>query len=121
MLTHANFCAVINVLSAWGGERWQRSIDKILAVLPLYHIFGLSCIVLLAIARGTQVVLHLRFDPERALADIYSKKITLFPGVPTMYTALINRLKFTEFDLSSVSMWSSGGAPLPMCSKDLKA
>jgi long-chain acyl-CoA synthetase len=114
MLTHANFCAVINVLSAWGGERRQRSIDKFLAVLPLYHIFGLSCIMLLAIARGNQIVLHLRFDPERVLADISSKKITLFPGVPTMYTALINHPKFTEFDLSSVSMWSSGGAPLPV-------
>jgi long-chain acyl-CoA synthetase len=114
MLTHANFCAVINVLSAWGGGRWQRPNDKVLAVLPLYHIFGLSCIMLLAIADGTQVVLHLRFDPERVLADISSKKITMFPGVPTMYTALINHPKFTQFDLSSVSMWSSGGAPLPV-------
>jgi long-chain acyl-CoA synthetase len=83
-------------------------------VLPLFHIFGLSCIMLLAIANGTQIVLHLRFDPERVLADISAKKITLFPGVPTMYTALINHPKFREFDLSSVAMWSSGGAPLPL-------
>jgi long-chain acyl-CoA synthetase len=114
MLTHANFCAVINVLNVWGGERRQRQIDKTLAVLPLFHIFGLSCIMLLAIANGTQIVLHLRFDPERVLADISAKKITLFPGVPTMYTALINHPKFREFDLSSVSMWTSGGAPLPL-------
>ena len=60
------------------------------------------------------IVLHLRFDPERVLADISAKKITLFLGVPTMYTALINHPKFAEFDLSSVSMWSSGGAPLPL-------
>jgi long-chain acyl-CoA synthetase len=114
MLTHANFCAVINVLSVWGGERWRRPLDKTLTVLPLYHIFGLSCIMLLSIAHGTEIVLHLRFDPERVLADISSKKITAFPGVPTMYTALINHPKFREFDLSSVSMWSSGGAPLPV-------
>ena len=114
MLTHANFCAVINVLNVWGGERRQRQIDKTLAVLPLFHIFGLSCIMLLAIANGTQIVLHLRFDPERVLADISVKKITFFPGVPTMYTALINHPKFREFDLSSVAMWSSGGAPLPL-------
>jgi len=114
MLTHANFCAVINVLNVWTGERRQRQIDKALAVLPLFHIFGLSCIMLLAIANGTPIVLHLRFDPERVLADISAKKITLFPGVPTMYTALINHPKFTQFDLSSVSMWSSGGAPLPL-------
>jgi long-chain acyl-CoA synthetase len=114
MLTHANFCVVVNVLNAWFGERRQGQIDKTLAVLPLFHIFGLSCIMLLAIANGNEIVLHLRFDAERVLADISAKKITSFPGVPTMYTALINHPKFTEFDLSSVSMWSSGGAPLPL-------
>jgi long-chain acyl-CoA synthetase len=114
MLTHANFCTVINVLNVWNGDRSQQQMDKVLAVLPLFHIFGLSCIMLLAIANGAQVVLHLRFDPERVLADISAKKITVFIGVPTMYTALINHPKFKDFDLSSVSMWSSGGAPLPM-------
>ena len=83
-------------------------------VLPLFHIFGLSFIMLLAVATGAQVVMHIRFDPDRVLADIARKKITAFPAVPTMYTALVNHPKVKEFDLSSVAMWSSGGAPLPM-------
>ena len=83
-------------------------------MLPLFHIFGLTFIMLLAIANGEQVVLHIKFDPDRALADISRKKITVFLGVPTMYTALVNHPKVKEFDLSSVRRWVSGGAPLAM-------
>ena len=59
-------------------------------------------------------MLHIKFDPDRVLADISRKKITVFLGVPTMYTALVNHPKVKEFDLSSVRRWVSGGAPLPM-------
>jgi long-chain acyl-CoA synthetase len=60
------------------------------------------------------MVMHMRFDPDRALADITRKKITIFAGVPTMYTALINHPKLTQFDLSSLRQCASGGAPLPV-------
>src|SRR4029077_253266 len=88
MLTHANFCAVVNAYRHWIGA--DEEPEKALAVLPLYHIFGLSFIMLLAVANGSQVVLHIRFDPDRVLADIERKKIRSFPAVPTMYTALVH-------------------------------
>jgi long-chain acyl-CoA synthetase len=112
MLTHANFCAVVNAYLHWIGSEGEP--QRILGVLPLYHIFGLSFIALLSIAHGSQVVLHIRFDPDRVLADIARKKINSFPGVPTMYTALVNHPKVRDFDLSSLDLCSSGGAPLPM-------
>ncbi len=114
MLTHANFCAVLNIYSYWNGLGPDEEPQKVLAVLPLFHIFGLSFVMLLAVATGSQMVLHIRFDPDRVLADIARKKITAFPAVPTMYTALVNHPKVKEFDLSSVSTWGSGGAPLPL-------
>ena len=114
MLTHANFCSVINIYSYWNGLSANDEPQKTLAVLPLFHIFGLTFVMLLAVATGSQVVLHIRFDPDRVLADIARKKITTFPAVPTMYTALVNHPKVKEFDLSSVMMWASGGAPLPL-------
>jgi long-chain acyl-CoA synthetase len=114
MLTHANFCAVINIFNHWTGRSGDEEADKALAVLPLFHIYGLTFIMLLTVANGAQAVLHIRFDPDRVLADIARKKITAFPAVPTMYTALVNHPKVKEFDLSSVAMWSSGGAPLPI-------
>jgi long-chain acyl-CoA synthetase len=67
-----------------------------------------------AVANGEQMVLHIKFDPDRVLADISRKKITVFLGVPTMYNALVNHPKVKEFDLSSVRRWVSGGAPLAM-------
>ncbi|HEX6843229.1 MAG TPA: AMP-binding protein, partial [Stellaceae bacterium] len=84
-----------------------------LVVLPLFHIFGLTFIMLLAVATGTEMVMHIRFDAERVLADIAKKKVTVFLGVPTMYAALVLHPKIKETDLSSLSLCSSGGAPLP--------
>jgi len=114
MLTHANLCAVVNVYNVWTKHQPDAEPDKALGVLPLFHVFGLTFVMLLAVANGSQIVLHIRFDPDRVLSDISAKKITVFPAVPTMYTALVNHPKVKEFDLSSVSIWSSGGAPLPM-------
>ena len=114
MLTHANFCAVLNISNHWDHHTASQEPDKALAVLPLFHIFGLTFIMLLAVANGEQMVLHIRFDPDRVLADISRKKITVFLGVPTMFTALVNHPKAKEFDLSSVRRWVSGGAPLPL-------
>ena len=114
MLTHANFCAVLNISNHWDRQNVSRGKEKALAVLPLFHIFGLTFIMLLAVVNGEQVVLHIKFDPDRVLADISRKKITVFLGVPTMYTALVNHPKVREFDLSSVRRWVSGGAPLAM-------
>jgi len=114
MLTHANFSAVIHARDRWVGTEESEAGDKTLVVLPLFHIFGLSFILLLSMATGTEMVMHLRFDADRVLTDIAGKKVTIFAGVPTMYTALVNHPKIKELDLSSLRLCSSGGAPLPV-------
>jgi long-chain acyl-CoA synthetase len=113
MLTHANFCAVIEARNRWAGDIAAGD-EKSLVVLPLFHIYGLSFILLLSIATGTEMVMHIRFDAERVLQDIARKKITFFAGVPTMFTAMVNHPKVAEFDLSSIRTCASGGAPLPV-------
>src|SRR3984957_17443120 len=70
MLTHANFCAVLNISNHWDHHNVSQGMEKALAVLPLFHIFGLTFIMLLAVVNGEQVVLHIKFDPDRVLADI---------------------------------------------------
>ena len=114
MLTHANFRAVIDIRNRWVGDMARPGDEKTLMVLPLFHIFGLGIVMQVAIALATTIVLHLRFDAERALADIARKKITVFPAVPTMLTAMVNHPRIQEFDLSSLRQCGSGGAPLPM-------
>jgi len=114
MLTHANFRAVIDIRNRWVGEMARAGDEKTLMVLPLFHIFGLGICMQVAVALATTIVLHLRFDAERALADIARKKITVFPAVPTMLAAMVNHPRIKEFDLSSLKQCGSGGAPLPM-------
>jgi long-chain acyl-CoA synthetase len=114
MLTHANFRAVVAIRNRWVGTELRFAQDSTLMVLPLFHIFGLGIVMQVAIAVATTIVLHIKFDAERALADISRKKITAFPGVPTMFTAIVNHPRLQEFDLSSLQQCGSGGAPLPM-------
>ena len=73
MLTHANFCAVVNARNRWVSTVADAGAEKTLVVLPLFHIFGLSFIMLLAIAAGAEMVMHTRFEADRVLNDIARK------------------------------------------------
>jgi long-chain acyl-CoA synthetase len=117
MLTHANLTAATSqsVESARGfppllipGE------ERMLSVLPPFHIYSLTIVLLLGVRLGAELVLHVRFDPEAALRDIGAKKITLFPGVPTMFVAILNHPAAETADLHPLKWCNSGGAPLPV-------
>jgi long-chain acyl-CoA synthetase len=87
--------------------------ERMLLVLPLFHIYSLTACMLLAVRLGTEIVLHTRFDLEAVAKDLSAKKITIFMGVPTMFTALLSYPGLRELDLSSLKYTASGGAPLP--------
>jgi long-chain acyl-CoA synthetase len=69
---------------------------------------------LFGIFSGSEIVQHLRFDAKAILEDISNKKITVFFGVPTMFTALINHPEAPNYSLRSLKHCGSGGAPLPL-------
>ncbi|SOE18456.1 long-chain acyl-CoA synthetase [Hoeflea halophila] len=116
MLTHTNLTAAVASYDVWFealyGSAGPR--EKVLCVLPLFHIYALTTVLLLCVKRRGEIVLHLRFDPTQVLSDIQSKQITSFPGVPTMWIALANHPELMKTDLSSLKRCSSGGAPLPV-------
>lgn len=118
MLTHRNFFSVVDMLLRFTGGAFEQRQFTLLCVLPLWHVFGLTFMLLRSIASGTRIVLHLRFDAGRVLADISSKQVNAFSGVPAMYAAIAGHSRFMTEDLSSVLSWSSGGAPFP---PDLRA
>jgi long-chain acyl-CoA synthetase len=116
MLTHAN------LTSASQQYRETTQVDppvlvpgqeRILLVLPLFHIYALSACMLLSLRLGSELVLHARFDPEAVLNDLAKKKITCFFGVPTMFTALLAHPAAATVDMRSIKYCASGGAPLP--------
>jgi len=83
-------------------------------VLPLFHIYGLSSVLLRHLVMGNELLLRPRFDVETVLHDIEVDRATSFPGVPTMWVALINHPGVERRDLSSLRVVASGGAPLPV-------
>jgi len=92
----------------------EEGCEKVLAVLPLFHIYALTVNMLFGLRLGAEIVLHTRFDADAVLKDLAAKKITVFPGVPTMYTAILNHPDIAKYDLSSLKFCGSGGAPLPV-------
>ena len=88
--------------------------ERALAVLPPFHIYALTVNMLFGVRGAACVILHARFDIDAVLKDLTTKKVTCFPGVPTMFTALINHPGVEAMDLSSLKYCASGGAPLPL-------
>ena len=116
MLSHANLSAACSIYKIWGDR--QRSTepgeDKIICVLPLFHIFALTNVLLRGLQEGNELMLRPRFDVATTLADIEVKRATVFPGVPTMWIALANTPDIDKRDLSSLRYVASGGAALPV-------
>ncbi|WP_120006349.1 AMP-binding protein [Teichococcus vastitatis] len=114
MLTHGNLTAAVAIYQRWDdGERMVPGEQRVLAVLPLFHIYALSTVLLRHLADGNEILLRPRFDAEAVLRDIAEHRVTLFTGVPTMWIALLNHPASRQADVSSLRACVSGGAPLP--------
>ncbi|MCK8784641.1 AMP-binding protein [Roseomonas sp. NAR14] len=114
MLTHGNLTAAIAIYRAWrDGVPAADLPRRVIAVLPLFHIFALTTILLRGVADGHELLLRTRFDVPTLLRDIAEKRATDFAGVPTMWTALVQHPEAAGCDFSSLRSATSGGAPMP--------
>ena len=91
-----------------------RPDDVIFGGLPLFHVFGQTVALNVAVAAGACLTLLPRFDAEHALRIIAGHRVTVFEGVPTMYVALLHQPDRADYDTSSLRMCISGGAALPV-------
>ena len=117
MLTHGNLSAANHqywLTNTYGGAELKEGQERFLAVLPPFHIYALSVNMLLGVRLGATNILHTRFDVPAVLKDLADKKVSVFCGVPTMYTALNNHPGVEAYDLQSLRFCGSGGAPLPV-------
>ena len=84
------------------------------ATLPLFHVFGMNSVMNVAVhARGTLTLVP-RFEPGNVLGIIERDHATVFAGVPTMYTSMLNHPDREKYDTSSLSLCVSGGSALPV-------
>ena len=113
MLTHYNLLANALQCQMWFRAAAQGG-ERVLAMLPFFHVFAMTSVMNFAIAAGAEIIMLPRFELTMLLRTIAKKKPTIFPGVPTIYTAINNSQETAKYDLSSIRSCISGGAPLPV-------
>jgi long-chain acyl-CoA synthetase len=116
MLSHGNLTSAVSIYDVWGrpARLKRNAIERVICVLPLFHIYALTVVMLSSLRRGHLVSLHQRFDVEAVMRDVEVKRATVFPGVPTMWIAIAALPDLDKRDFSSLRTAGSGGAPLPM-------
>ena len=112
MLTHAGLWANTRQTRLWAADI-QPGEEKILGVLPLFHVFAMTGVMNAGLLTGSEIVLLPRFRVAEVLAAIDKQRPTLFFGVPTIYSAMNGHERLDKYDLSSLKFCVSGGAPLP--------
>lgn len=112
MLTHMNLVANTIQSKLWF-YRAEIGKERYLAVLPFFHVFGMTVLLNQSVHMAGTLILIPRFDIGQVLKTVNRLKPTVFPGAPTMYIAVINHPDVHKFDLSSVKICISGAASLP--------
>jgi long-chain acyl-CoA synthetase len=116
VLTHGNLIAAMSGYKACADALGLNHPGEeiTICVLPLFHIYALTVVLLRNIQDGNKILLRTRFDPQQIVSDIETMRATALPGVPTMWIALLNLPGIEKRDLSSLRYCGSGGAPLPV-------
>jgi long-chain acyl-CoA synthetase len=114
MLTHRNLLA--NVIQSYEFFKHELEFgkEKVLTVIPLFHVFGMTSCMNLSIYTGAESIMLPRFDLEEVLNTIKNEQPTTFPGVPTMYVAITNHPRAEEYGINCIETCNSGSAPMPV-------
>ncbi len=115
MLSNMNFISEGKMVSEWGK---MGDADSILAILPIFHGFGLGVCVNACFMGGGKTILVPTFTPETVAELVYKHKPSFVVGVPTLYDALSRNPKFCKADLSCLRGTFSGADTLPRTVKE---
>lgn len=113
MLTHRNL-GVNSIQNVSWTPDIESGKEIIGCVLPFFHSYGLSTALNYGMRIAGKLILFPKFSAADVVKGIHEKRITIFPGVPTMYVAINNFPDLKKYDLSSIKCCLSGGAPLPV-------
>ncbi len=115
MLSHFNLVANAHQVAAWGSIDES---DRLLAVLPFFHGFGMSVLMNAPMLVGGEIVVLPRFKAKEVAKAIEKHKPTFFIGVPTMFVAMSSLPGIGRYDFSSLKGIFVGAAPLTQAIKD---
>ncbi len=113
MLTHANL--TINAQQNRDFAPTARpGFEVMFGALPLFHVYAMTIVMNTATLLGSEIALLPKFELKPALRLIERRKVTILPGVPTMFAAMLESPLARRTDLTSVRLCLSGGAPMPV-------
>ena len=114
MLTHGNLVANTLQLAAWFAKA-ERGKEVVMAAIPFFHVYGMTVCMVFGIHMAAEIVMVPRPRPvDVVMKVIHKTHVSIFPGVPTLYTAINHHPDVKRYDLGSVRLCLSGSAPLPL-------
>ena len=100
--------------AAWAECGQITSDDRYLCINPFFHNFGYKAGILACLQTGATLIPQLTFDPERAMAAVQDHRITVLPGPPTIYQALLDHPRRGDYDMTSLRFAVTGAAVVPV-------
>lgn len=111
VLTHRNL-----VCNTWQCRSWMTALregeEVFLGVLPFFHVYGMSACLNLAVGVAGSLALLPRFHVTEVLEAITRERVTVFPGIPAMFSAINTHQNLERYDLRSLRLCISGAGPL---------
>ena len=111
MLRHE---ASVRAFTAWSTVVGLREGDRYLVVNPFFHTFGLKAGILACLLTGATIVPQPVFDVPGVMRRVDEERITMLPGAPAMYQAILDHPDLDRFDLSSLRLAVTGAATVPV-------
>ncbi len=113
MLTHANLTVNAQQNRDWDPDAVPGR-EVMFGALPFFHVYAMTLVMNTTTLLGGEIAMLPKFDLEAALKLIARRRVTMLPGVPTMFAAMLSHPRIDRYDLSSVKRCFSGGAPMPV-------
>ena len=114
MLTHENLVVNALQMAAWFAKA-ERGHEVVMAAIPFFHVYGMTVCMIFGLHIGANVVLLPRPRPvDNVMKVIQKTRASIFPGVPTLYTAINNHPDVKKYALGSIKLCLSGAAALPL-------
>ena len=109
-----NHAAICRAYRSWASVIGLRRGDRYLIVNPFFHSFGLNAGILACLMTGATMIPHPVFDVPSVMARIPAERVSVLPGPPSIYHAILNHPDLDSFDLSSLRLAVTGAAPVPV-------
>lgn len=120
MLSHFNITANVTQIKEWVGEwienKFGNEINQqyVIGIMPFFHSYGMTALMITGLTIPIGLVLVPRFDLDVLLSLIKDYKPILFPGVPTIYIAIVNHPDADKYNINAVEVCISAAAPMPV-------